>query len=447
MQLPTNTPQYFFDETWIASSRYLKRRWLSTNVHPDPALVPDRPWEANELVLFGTVVRHGDEWWMYYSRRDSTNHMVMLLATSTDGIRWWKPELGIVEWGGSTANNIVLNPPRKADSFSVVFDDRDAEFPWKCLGSMHGDNESGWGLFAWKSRDGLRWEELPGRRLPTGDRTNAMFERVDGKFIAWTRHPDMMKRGAGRVAYRSESEDFLTWTEPVEVIASDLDDEPVAEIYGMSAFRRNGWFFGLVEFWHSVPDVIETTLAISRDGYAWRRPVPRTPFIAATYDWNKAWTSCASNGPIIIDGQMVFYFNGRQYAHGSAYPERHGVIGMATMPVDRFCALEGIAGSFETPAFAWPGGDLFLNHDAREHFEAHQYNTPGRVRVEVLDPSGAPVADWSGEDAASLTGNTKKGSVKCAWPDSRPLGAMRGRDIRLKFTLERARLFTFEARV
>jgi hypothetical protein len=144
---------------------------------------------------------------------------------------------------------------------------------------------------------------------------------------------------------------------------------------------------------------------------------------------------------------MVFYFNGRQYAHGSAYPERHGVIGMATMPVDRFCALEGIAGSFETPAFAWPGGDLFLNHDAREHFEAHQYNTPGRVRVEVLDPSGAPVADWSGEDAASLTGNTKKGSVKCAWPDSRPLGAMRGRDIRLKFTLERARLFTFEARV
>jgi hypothetical protein len=136
MQLPTNTPQYFFDETWIASSRYLKRRWLSTNVHPDPALVPDRPWEANELVLFGTVVRHGDEWWMYYSRRDSTNHMVMLLATSTDGIRWWKPELGIVEWGGSTANNIVLNPPRKADSFSVVFDDRDAEFPWKCLGSM-----------------------------------------------------------------------------------------------------------------------------------------------------------------------------------------------------------------------------------------------------------------------------------------------------------------------
>ena len=36
-----------------------------------------------------------------------------LLAVSTDGLNWEKPELGKVDWRGSTKNNILSNEPPK----------------------------------------------------------------------------------------------------------------------------------------------------------------------------------------------------------------------------------------------------------------------------------------------------------------------------------------------
>ena len=77
------------------------------------ALVHDKPWEGSTSA-YHSVFQDGAIFRMYYrgshydrKRRKSTHAEMVCYARSTDGIRWTRPELGIVEFGGSKKNNIV----------------------------------------------------------------------------------------------------------------------------------------------------------------------------------------------------------------------------------------------------------------------------------------------------------------------------------------------------
>jgi len=453
MQLPLNTPQFFFDDTLIAYQQRLVRRWLPAKVFPKPVIEPEYPWEGRQATLYGTILPEADGYRMYYTNFRPGHGSDIFLATSKDGLRWEKPELGIVEYDGRTANNLVLLTEWHLDSPSVVYDAGDPEYPYKMLLFHAGDPKDGWGetwgLFTYRSRDGLRWEMAPGRRLKAGDRTNVMSEQVDGRFRAYTRHPQMGNLVGGRAVYLSESPDFLAWTEPELVLKPDLDDETDIEFYGMSVFQRHGWYIGLLEYWNSIPDVIETHLVVSRDGRHWQRTA-RAPFIAATHDWNRTWSTCASNGPIILNEQMVFYFGGRLTSHHFDSAQQYGAIGYASLPLDRFCALEATTnGRVDLIPLEWPGGDLALNADTRESFTTHPWHVNGEITVEVLDANGAPLPEWSGENKASFRANTH---CRCGiwnqlvrWPGDRSLDTLAGQTIQLRFNLQHARLFTIEA--
>ena len=335
MKLDRGCPQFLFDDALIAYQQRVTRRWLPATVFPRPAIEPDRPWEGRILALYGTVLPDpAGGWRMYYTNFRAGKPTQVFLATSPDGFVWERPSLGLVDWNGSRANNIVLAPEWHMDAPSVAYDPADPAAPYKMLAFLAGPGETWgatWGLYAHLSKDGLRWTQMPGVRLRAGDRTNVMVDRSGGKFVALTRHPEMAAQTGGRAVYRSESVDFREWSEPELVMAPDRYDEPNVQIYGMSAFERHGWHFGLVEYWHDTPDVIETHLAISRDGRQWLRPLPRSPFIGPASDWNRAWSTCASNGPIIINEQMVFYFGGRWVAHGCDSAQQYGAIGFASL--------------------------------------------------------------------------------------------------------------------
>ena len=53
---------------------------------------------------------------------------VTCYAESQDGIHWDKPELGLCEWCGSTANNINLTGPREVTQRFFT----DARRPTRC---------------------------------------------------------------------------------------------------------------------------------------------------------------------------------------------------------------------------------------------------------------------------------------------------------------------------
>lgn len=455
MRIPEGVPQYFLDDELISYHEKLVRRWLPAKVFPNPVIVPDKPWEGRMLVFFGTVLEHEGGYRLYYSSASGGPgaHLMVMLAESDDGFRWRKPELGLVDWEGSRANNIVLDPGLHNDGPSLAFDPEDTKYPYKMMIFWKGDRSvlwgPDWGLHGYQSSDGLKWVPTdPHIVLQAGDRTNMMVNKPGGKFVTYTRHKDMFAHTGGRAVYRSESDDFLKWTEPQLVLAADLEDEPDVEFYGMSAFERNGHYFGLLEYWRSAIDTFEIHLVHSRDGANWTRPSPRAAFIAPTYDWNRTWSSCASNGPIIINEQMVFYVGGRWTSHHYDSAQQYGAIGYASLPLDRFCALEAtVQGRLVTKPIIWPGGELVLNADCRESFDSHPADRDGEIQVEVLGPSGESAS--GGPDKAVFSDNThsrcgiRDGTVR--WPEGKMLDALRGRPICLRFTLKHARLFTITA--
>lgn len=453
-------PQYFFDDSLIRHQQRLVRRWFPATVYPWPAVVPDRPWETRMLVLFGTVIPLPDgRYRLYYGdffggpRPAGAPPFKLLVAESDDGFRWQKPDLGLVEHRGSNANNIMLIPD-ESDGGSIAVDPDDRSAPYKMITFEHVPEGSDFwnartGLFAYDSPDGLRWRKHPRPVLKAGDRTNVMGRRVNGRFVVFTRHPDMMRDIGARAIYRSESEDFLHWSPPELILAPDLGDEPDTEFYGMSAFEHNGWHFGLLEHWRRDLDVLTTHLVVSRDGIHWQRTA-RAPFIGPTCDWNRTWSSCASNGPIFIGDQMVFYFGGRWTAHSYDAAQKYGAVGYASLAIDRFCAIEATTGGLlETVPMTWPGGDLAVNADTRESFTSHAAHADGHLDVEVMDPDGRPLDAWSGAQKAVFSGNTHcRGAVAAGtvrWPGDRSLDALRGRTLCLRFTLVHARLYTFRA--
>ena len=74
-------------------------------VHPGLPGTPD----CSRVIYYGSVHRVGDELWMWYlgQGEDDHWHQRVCFAKSRDGYNWEKPELGLVEYNGSTRNNLV----------------------------------------------------------------------------------------------------------------------------------------------------------------------------------------------------------------------------------------------------------------------------------------------------------------------------------------------------
>jgi hypothetical protein len=346
------------------------------------------------------------------------------------------------------------------DSPSVFYDATQPQETYRLLTYEAPDPNAtwskNWGLYGYVSEDGLHWQPLQARENPllwAGDRTTLMSTKAEGKYVLFTRDPKNywhQDRSLWRSIYRSESEDFLHWSPPELVLEPDLEDDSDIEFYGMSVFERHGWFLGLLEYWHSATDAIEIHLAFSRDGKSWCRPAPRQPFIAPTYDWNRTWSSCASNGPIVINEQMVFYFGGRWTSHHWDSAQQAGVIGYASLALDRFCALEGREGGvLVTRPMRWPGGELCLNADTRQSWTSHPLACHGEIHVEVLRADGRPLEEWSGHKRGQFSGNThargKANLGRVRWPSGNSMSELQGEIIRFRFALKNARLFTFMA--
>jgi len=107
----------------------------------NPLFQADRPWENSMNNLYPNVIWDEQEkifklWYkcvladrevIAQMDRPSTVHDVgwyLLYATSKDGIRWEKPELGLHKFAGSAANNIVA---RDCPNVGVFKDPHDAD--------------------------------------------------------------------------------------------------------------------------------------------------------------------------------------------------------------------------------------------------------------------------------------------------------------------------------
>ena len=101
---PYRNRQLFIDDGAISETRgIVKKLNQPVKYAGNPILRPSMPWER-DAGFVGTVMRDDDgsfrAWYQgwYYDRYPAC------YATSMDGIFWHKPELGLIEVDGSTAN-------------------------------------------------------------------------------------------------------------------------------------------------------------------------------------------------------------------------------------------------------------------------------------------------------------------------------------------------------
>lgn len=223
-------------------------------------------------------------------------------AESDDGYSWRKPEVGLYDFGGSTANNIVF--PRRLQG--NVFADPACGFRLLECGKP-GKNAVWSALRSASSADGIHWREDEGMVLDLHCDTQnvAYYDEGLGQYVAYVRYA----RGGGghrRAVGRTASETFRDMPHPEVVFEADSQDPPPDVIY-TPAYTRHPHYDGsewkeddtdkmgrrhsvtrhlgrnmhfmFPSVFHMDRSVFSVQLAVSRDGRQWTRP-ERRPLIA-----------------------------------------------------------------------------------------------------------------------------------------------------------------------
>ena len=433
----------------------------------NPIMIPLYPWEG-KVSLYGTVWRDPEEgrFQMWYQglggmgiprigveNRDSrwknfdpSNLLYTIgYATSNDGIFWERPNLGLVEYKGSTENNLVLVDAAFAN---VIKDNRDPD-PNRLYKSLffeahdpQGTPNMGDGVSVAFSPDGLRWTKYEDNPvIARSSDTHALLgwdDRYD-KYVSYCR-PSLHEGNKTRRIGRSVSGDFEHWTDTEDVLAPDEMDPPGLEFYGMPVFMYEGLYLGQLYAYHAPPEEpqirfsgsIDIQLAVSRDGIVWERVGERRPFIPNGPPGSiDAGEMCTARAPVVVGDELWFYYSAGASEHGVT--GRSGPICLAKLRLDGFVSVDAgnEMGTLVTKPFRCGGGQLQVNAAARG----------GSVAVAVLDETGLQHEGFGRVDCALFDGDSVEHYV--TWRGKTSLDELRGRNIRLKFYLRSARLFSF----
>jgi hypothetical protein len=452
--------QLFLDDTWIdpaTGGLWVQRQWHQPRKYPVPLMTAEHPWERWAPLMYGSVLHWRGKFRMWYVVWTRGQNPRACYAESDDGVVWDKPRLGLCEFNGSKDNNIFLDsgygPKGLIDDLTIIDDPDDGEWPLKMLYWDVGvsPSEPTAGIFAARSKDGIRWERNPGLVLRGwGDRFNALPVKQDGKYVVFGRAP--VKTEGGRRVWRTESADLVHWSEPGLVLIRDAEDPPYMQFYSVSVFPYEGIYLGGLERMYFSPDKLDVELVFSRDGRQWQRPRTRPSFIPVGPEgsWDSDWTNLPANAPILRENHLWFYYSGRTGAHAVSYPYNRGGIGLSVLRVDGFASLKAAAkeGLIVTPPMTWPEGELRVNFDPREDITSHPGGQDGQLLAEVRGEDGAAITGFSSADCIPVRVNTynlELSSAPVSWKEGRTMRALAGKRVRLAFRFRSGHLYSFRA--
>lgn len=155
----------FFDQQLLDMNATTAKILLHAPRQRECLTTLDAPWEGN-CSNYYVILQDDDRYRMYYlGWAFKKNPPVVCYAESRDGLVWHKPELGICEFNGSTANNIILDRTQNPiiDNFMVFKDEnpRCAEgerYKAIAIYSEGCDLQTPtWGLYAYVSPDGIHF--------------------------------------------------------------------------------------------------------------------------------------------------------------------------------------------------------------------------------------------------------------------------------------------------
>lgn len=325
---------------------------------------PPKPWEARLDNVYPSVIYDDEDglfkcWYKSFIVDPSSNQTPLaqrphvpypgggreegvLYAESGDGIHWRKPELGLIEFAGSRRNNIVMSRATHGIHAGGVFKDLRDPDPARRYKFVHLNARAG-RMASCFSADGLTWSQpqlWPGSDAVGDTHNNAIRLPGSGGYVCITRGwSDGAYRGL-RTVLRSESDDFLSWSPPVEILRGGGAHD---QIYSMPITAYGDLTIGLPAVFHKGDqsaadwDTVDTELAISADTVNWRRICPGQPLIprgAGSYPDGEYDCGCVyAAAPIVRGDKILLYYGGSNGLHNNW---REGSLNLATLPRDRF---------------------------------------------------------------------------------------------------------------
>ena len=449
-----------------------------------PILVRDRPWEETSLNYANVLYEDGRYRLWYATHAKAPRRSYTCYAESEDGFEWKKPDLGLHEHDGSTANNIV----RPEGLSGVVFRDPSAcESERYKLVTMEGWTEyKGKRIYGaddmehikreleaqgvseaemWTSAldlkgavqgavspDGLHWTPIEEPLFEHFCDTHnvALYDEEKGKYVGYWR----AGFGGRRCIGRSETDDFRHWPPLQFVSQPDLQFAPTEDLYTNAYSLYPGGGYNL-EFlvnhhvgryhvmfpsvYHRDRDVLDLYLAVSRDGLRWNWP-ERKPIVPLGKTGSRDCGGIYA-GPGLLpigDDEWGLLCWGTDALHNDSQAAGDDAYYWARWKRDRLVALEAEAeGSATLLPRECTADELRLNCET---------GRSGWIRVQLIVPAlqpavkQPPIEGYGFADCTPLTGDCLAAEVK--WKDGRGIGSLKGRKVCVQIEMCQAKLYS-----
>ena len=444
--------QVFIDGRFIQNPQGVKLVVNKPRLDREKLLVPEHPWEDLCVGCYTSVIQEGDKVHLWYDVRSSDGKWGLGYAYSNDnGDTFVKPKLGAIEFNGSKANNLVLDHSLGHHVFRMGPDAPPQE---KYGLFIHiradlADSESKPHLnCAFVSPDGIHW--TPKGNVPFWkiggdlhlDSQNVIF--WDTRLKKYVAFPRLFNGTMGRAVGRCEADTFVDipkCLKPMRVLARD-PGEP--EFYSSAVveypYATDAYFAFPAMFESGRTGSVYLGFAASRDGIKWNR-FDRRPLIDSGFDRDdkpiprSKGSLYAGYGLTRKGDEISFYYTTLNCVH--IYPPPGtGIITRATYRLDGFTSVDAADGTghFTTPALLFEGHGLEINFDGSQG---------GWIKVEILDAAGKPLPGFGSAEADRLSGDSLR--MPATWQGKSDLSALRGRPVKLRFTINKGKLYAFQA--
>jgi hypothetical protein len=496
--VPPVVTELFLDNSMIEVTPGISRRLHHPKKHPlNPVVRCDRWCEGNNIQPYTTMYDPDDKLFKMWARSGSdwkSSHLsghaaYMLYFTSTDGVHWEKPDLGLAEIGGRRDHNIVFtsdmvpatdlrgqqrfvvsSSPMRPQGKKAFFwgvnkhpHPADASEKFVALAIVQ-DHRRGAHLVT--SPDGIHWScakapfwQTPNDVSSHGDDClmNLIYDKAKQKWVLYRRiipefsermianESDCERRPVDRY-YRSyayaDSDDLREWKNHQFILSMDADDPADTELYQFGCHKFGQIYVGYMSVYYlRHPQPINIHLATSRDGLNFTRVCRGEPFIPSGpleyYDYMAM--ACSQPEPIVVDDTVYIYYVAANFGHTvdvtSADPGVYKCgAALATFKRDRFASLETSA--FDQGPCRVVTKPFTVQH-SRLYLNAATW-MKGSNRVEALTRDWQPIRGFAEPTARAIQGDALNHPI--CWTDNADLRSLLGREIRLKFYMTRARI-------
>jgi hypothetical protein len=478
--------QHFLDDLLVDEASRISRYMSRPDKYADnPIMAADRPWEQGKhrgksrptgramgvegVEIVGQTVLYDEEdkifkmWYVAWAL--DTGRRPWCYATSEDGYHWDKPDLGLIEFEGSTQNNLlgIHGEPSYYNTFKDPRDP-DPQRRYKAQGEMHGPGGHGppGGMVNAYSPDGIHWTYDNKAVVVYGpdvaDASSVLgWDPKRQKYVGYFRpgHPLSHEiDGIGRhrhirtVGY-AESDDFVHWT-PTRIMLAPDDKDRVDTQYQYFTAGLCGEFYVAFLMVHKTHEQIwDTYLMSSRDGFHWTWVDRHEPFLGRGEIGSLDAGYMMPSGPIVHDGRIWIYYTGFSGAH-SANPTKLGdldtmTINLATLPQDRWAGLLAgpNQGRITTRPFTFKGSRLLIDVDAStpQSIPTEVINFDEcEVRAALVDQSGGPLEGFTFERSSRIL---QSGVHEMSW-EGADLSRLQGEPVRLRLEMRSACLFSIQ---